>query len=255
MKVGFAGAGNMAAAMARGWSAGEGGPESMLFCDLDADRARSLAEELGGETRDRLAELARDSEVVILAVKPAALDEVAHELGGGSRALISVLAATPVARLAEAFPGVPLIRVMPSQPAHVRSGVLCYVKPQAMLADLEEELLGLLGLLGTLVEVRDDEIDAATAVMSCTPAYFAVIAKALAEAGAREGLDPQVSAELVARTMAGTAELLQARDPDAVRAAVAPPGGATEAGLRALERGGVETALADAVQASLERFR
>jgi pyrroline-5-carboxylate reductase len=255
MKVGFAGAGNMAAAMARGWSVGEGGPEAMLFCDLDAGRARALAQELGGETRDGLADLARDSDVVLLAVKPGALDAAAQELGGRVRALISVLAATPVARLAEALPGVPLIRVMPSQPAQVRSGVLCYVKPQAMPLDLEEELLGLLGRLGTLVEVREEEIDAAMAVMSCTPAYFAMIAKALSEAGAREGLDPQVSGELVSRTMAGTAELLQVSDPDAVRTAVAPPGGATEAGLRALERGGVGTALADAVRASLERFR
>ncbi len=53
MRVGFAGTGNMAAAMARGWAAGDGGPEAMLFCDLEADRARALAEEVGGQVARR----------------------------------------------------------------------------------------------------------------------------------------------------------------------------------------------------------
>src|SRR5919109_2844277 len=107
MRVGFAGSGNMAAALARGWAAGEGGPETTLFCDLDAERARALAATVGGETRSSLAELADASDVVVLAVKPGALDEVAGELGGKAPALISVLAATTSDRIGEAFPGVP----------------------------------------------------------------------------------------------------------------------------------------------------
>jgi pyrroline-5-carboxylate reductase len=116
MKVGFAGTGNMATAMARGWATGDGGPEAMLFCDLEAERARALAEEVGGQTRPGLRALAGDSDVLVLAVKPAALDEVATELGGQAPALISVLAGTPTERIAESFPGVPAIRVMPNQP-------------------------------------------------------------------------------------------------------------------------------------------
>lgn len=103
MRIGFAGAGNMAGAMARGWAAGEGGPEAMLFCDIEAERARALAEEVGGETRDGLSELAADSDVVLLAVKPAALDDVAGELNDPP-ALLSVMAATSTERLGEAFP-------------------------------------------------------------------------------------------------------------------------------------------------------
>src|ERR1700752_4262353 len=95
MKVGFVGTGNMAAAMARGWAAGEGGPQTMLFCDLDADRAAAVAAEVGGETRDGLPELAKDSQVLVLAVKPGGLREVAEELEGKAPALISILAATP----------------------------------------------------------------------------------------------------------------------------------------------------------------
>ena len=116
MKVGFAGAGNMAAAMARGWAAGDGGPEAMLFCDRARARAAALAAEVGGEARRHArragAELATR---VVLAVKPAALERGRRAARRRRRRRsLSVLGATPLARLREVFPGVPVLRVMPN---------------------------------------------------------------------------------------------------------------------------------------------
>jgi len=244
----------MAAAMARGWAAGEDGPEAMLFCDLEADRARALAEEVGGQARSGLRELADDSDVLVLAVKPAALDEVAAELGGEAPALVTVLAGTTIERIAQAFPGVPALRVMPNQPVEVRRGVLCYVTPEAMPDELKESLLAVLGLLGTLIALEERQMDAAMAIMSSSPAYIALVAEALARGGEREGLEPGLAGQLVAGALAGTAELLLKRDPATIRSAVASPGGATEAGLAHLE-GVVEDAFVHAVNASLERVR
>ena len=244
----------MAGAMARGWSRSDAELE-MVFCDLDADRAAALAKATDGETRDSLTELRDESDAVLLAVKPAALADVAAELDGRAPALLSVMAATTVGQLAAAFPEVPALRVMPNQPAEVGRGVLCYVPPDGMDEDLANELIALLGALGTAVAVPEDRIDAAMAVMSCAPAYVALFAEALAAGGERNGLDPALSLELVAGTLDGTAELLRERDPEAIRRAVAPPGGATEAGLEALEAGGFTEAVAAAVEASLERFR
>jgi len=247
----------MAAAMARGWAAAPEGeaPASMLFCDLDAERAEALAGEVGGETRPKLPELRDDCDVLLLAVKPGALDDVAAELEGRAPAILSVMAATTLERIAGAFPGVPAIRVMPNQPAEVRRGVLCYAVDAEMDATLAGRLVRLIGGVGVTVPMREDAIEAAMAVMSCSPAYVALFAEALAGAGAAEGLDPALALELVAGTLEGTAELLRAREPAAIRAAVAPPGGATEAGLRALEEGGFEASIQAAVAASLERFR
>jgi pyrroline-5-carboxylate reductase len=254
MRIGFAGAGNMAAAMARGWAAGEGGPEAMLFCDLDAERAESLAEEVGGEALESLPELARGCDAMVLAVKPDALDEVAAELGGQAPPLISMLAGTPTARIAEAFPGVPALRLMPNQPVEVRRGVLCYVPSRDMPEDLLARFLELLGPLGSLIPLDEEQIDPAMAIMSSSPAYIALVAEALARGGEREGLDPGLAGTLVAGALAGTAALLLKRDPATIRSVVAPPGGATEAGLAHLE-GVVEDAFVNAVNASLERFR
>ena len=244
----------MAAAMARGWARSEARPQT-LFCDLDAQRAKALAKGVEGETRDSLAELRDDCDVLLLAVKPAALGDVATELGGRAPALLSVMAATSVAQLGEAFPGVPALRVMPNQPVEVGRGVLCYVPPADMDEDLSNELIGLLGTLGMAVAVPEERIDAAMAVMSCAPAYVALFAEALAAGGERNGLAGALSLELVAGTLEGTAELLRERDPEAIRRAVAPPGGATEAGLNALDEHGFSEAIAAAVEASLERFR
>ena len=244
----------MAAAMARGWARSEDAPQ-MRFCDLDAARAEALANAVGGETRASLTELRADSDVMLLAVKPAALGDVAAELDGQAPALLSVMAATTVAQLGQAFPGVPALRVMPNQPAEVGRGVLCYVPPAEMDDDLSNELIALLGALGTAVAVPEERIDAAMAVMSCAPAYVALFAEALAAGGERNGLDRALSLELVAGTLEGTAELLRERDPEAIRRAVAPPGGATEAGLDALADGGFAEAVSAAVEASLERFR
>ena len=244
----------MAAAMARGWAGAEDGP-SMLFRDLDEARAQALATEVEGETRDSLPSLVADSEVVLLAVKPAALDDVAEEMGHSAPALLSVMAATPTARLAEAFPGVPVLRVMPNQPVEVRRGVICHPPAVSMPVELETRLLDLLESLGSVYELPEEDIEAAMAVMSCAPAYAARFAGELAAAGAAEGLDPAISLELVAETMAGTAEMLAGRTPEEIERAVAPPGGATEAGLEALAAAGFNRAIAAAVDASLERFR
>ena len=91
--------------------------------------------------------------------------------------------------------------------------------------------------------------------MGCSPAYFALVVEVLADAGAREGLDDELSRELVLEALAGTAQLLEIHHPASLRRAVASPGGSTEAGLEELDRGGATKAFERAVLASMERMR
>jgi pyrroline-5-carboxylate reductase len=245
MIVGFCGSGNMAAAMARGWA---GEVEGMLFTDSGSGRAEKLAREVGGVAVGSNAELAETADVVVLAVKPAKLGEVAEELAG-ARVVISLLGATPLAEVNSAFREAEVLRVMPNVGVEVRRGVLC------VAGGGEGEVRVLLGVLGHVVELPDEEFDAATAVMGCAPAYLALAVEAIAAAGAKDGLDEGLARELVVETTAGTAELLRLRHPADVRKAVASPGGSTEAGLKALDREGVREGFEAAVGASLERMR
>jgi pyrroline-5-carboxylate reductase len=244
MIVGFVGSGSMAAAMARGWA---GAVDSMLFSDSGSGRAAALAAELGGEALAN-AEIAVRADLVVVAVKPAKLDDVAPELGAAG-AVVSLLGATPLARLEALFPDAQVLRVMPNVGVEVRRGVLCAA------GEASAETRAALAMLGRVVELPDEQFDAATAVMGCSPAYLALAVEAIADAGAADGLDPELARELVVETAAGTAELLRHHHPAAVREAVASPGGSTEAGLQALDREGGREAFEAAVRASLERMR
>ena len=245
MIVGFCGAGNMAAAIAKGWI---GQWERMLFFDPDSDRARGLARELGGDAVGSNAELAELADVVILAVKPGALDQAAGELAG-AESVISILGATPLENVQAAFPDAEVGRVMPNVAVEVGGGVLC------IAGEFSSEVREKLSALGSVVELPDSQFDVATALMACSPAYFALVAEALADAGASAGLDEELVEKLVVEAAAGTGSLMQIRRPADVRISVTSPGGSTEAGLDALDREGAREAFAAAVRASLERMR
>ncbi len=245
MIVGFCGSGNMAAAMARGLV---GAVDRMLFTDSGSGRAAELAAELDGEALGSNAELADRADLVVLAVKPARLEEAAAELGA-AKVVISLLGATSLARLAEAFQDAEVIRVMPNVGVELRKGVLC------VAGSSHAGARALLEGLGHVVELPDQQFDVATAVMGCAPAYLALAVEAIADAGAADGLDAELARELVVETTAGTAELLRVRHPADVRRAVASPGGSTEAGLEALDREGAREAFTAAVRASLEKMR
>ena len=235
----------MAAAIARGWA---GEFEGMLFSDSGSGRAQGLAEELGGEAVSNQ-EIARRADLVLLAVKPNKLEEVAPQLEG-AREVVSVLAVTSLERLRAALPGAEhVLRVMPNVGVEVRQGVLC------IAGTAGGEVRAKLDLLGHVVEISEEDFDGATAVMGCAPAYLALAVEAIADAGAADGLVPDLARELVVETAAGTAELLRRHHPADLRKAVASPGGSTEAGLQALDREGARRAFEAAVEASLERMR
>jgi pyrroline-5-carboxylate reductase len=258
MRVGFVGAGNMAGALARGWAAAArepGAPETMLFADADHEKAEGLAREVDGEAIEGNVALADNSDLVILAVKPNVLDEVAPELVQAGTPVVSILAATSLKTLHEALPGIDLIRVMPNLGAQIRQAVLCVVYGERVGEVERKRVAELLGLVGEVIELDEGLIDAATAVMGSSPGYLALMAEVLVEAGVKEGLTEDQALRMVAKAMSGTGRLLEQHDPAALKRAVASPGGMTEAGLDALEEHKIDDALLAAVEASLERVR
>ena len=255
MRIGFVGAGNIAAAMARGWARAVEPPVELLFCDAIPERATSLAQELGGESRKGIEALARDADVVVLAVKPDVLEAAAAELGG-AKLVVSVLAGTSAERVSDAIGGqVPVFRVLPNVAVEVGAGVVCTASPSAGAATMSAELIEAFEALGSVVELDEGLFDPAMAVMSCGPAFLAVVVEAMSAAAEGEGLDEALAHELLVDTMGGTAALMNERHATAVREAVTSPGGATAAGLAALEAGAVRDHYAAAVRAAVERFR
>lgn len=245
MRIGLIGAGNMGSAIARGLG------EPLLVSDAEPARAETLALELGGEARASNRLLAADADVVVLCHKPAQLDEVAAEVAGVVKAVVSLLGGTRLAAVEAAYPGLPAYRFMPNIPAELRQGVLCYTPGSHAGAGPEQDLLELFGRAGTIVRLPEPLLEPATALMGCGPAFFALVVEALVDAGVRHGLQPADAGRMAVETMAGTAAVLRERgnDTTALRRRVTSPGGSTARGIAALERGGIRAAFDDAVAA------
>jgi pyrroline-5-carboxylate reductase len=241
----------MATALARGLG------EPALVYDVQEERAEALAAAVRGEAVDSGQTLAQRSDVVVLAHKPAHLEDAAEGVAGNAKAIASIVAATPIARLEEVYPDIPVYRFIPNIPVEVGRGVLCYVGGTHAAEGPRDELLRLLGRAGAVIELDEPLLEPATALMSCGPAFLALVAEALADAGSRHGLDPDQALRLVVETMAGSAAYLDANGLDAeeLRGRVATPGGLTEQGLRLLEERGLRDALDGAVDLVVEATR
>jgi pyrroline-5-carboxylate reductase len=249
VKLGFIGAGNMASALARGIG------EPAFVSDIDAPKAETLAAELGGEAVGTNGDLAELADAVVLCHKPKQLDEVASDVAGRADAIVSILAAVTTEQLGRAYPDTPIYRFIPNLAAEVRRGVLCYV-PGPMATDGPEgEILELLGRAGALIHLDAEPlIEPAMALMSCGPAFMALVAESFADAGAAHGLDGRDAVRMTVETMAGTAAYLREHDYDteAIRTRVATPGGTTEQGLILLEERGLREVCRAAVDAVVE---
>ena len=260
MIVGLIGAGNMAGALARGWTSATPGPDQLLFSDADEDRSRLLAEELGGRAAASNREVAETADVIVLAMKPGALAAVAEDVrvpvAERHVPVVSILGATSISAIERALgQGTPVLRFMPNVAAAVRQGTFCYAPGAALDERTKLDLLDLFGVLGELVSVEERLMDVATALTGCGPAFMALIVEGLTDAGVEHGLTAAQASRLAVSAMGGSAALLAARRDDApsVRRQVTSPGGVTAAGLAALERAGVRAAFADAVDAVVAR--
>jgi pyrroline-5-carboxylate reductase len=249
--IGLIGSGNMARALVRGWG------EPVLCTDLLPERAQALADEVGGEAVASSVEVAQRADVVLLCHKPAGLETVAGDVAAHARGVISILGATPLERLKAAYPRTPVVRMLPSTPVEVRRGVSCHARDPDADRAFEAGVLELFRRVGPVVSIDEGLIDAAMGLMSCAPAYYALVAEAQIDAGVRRGLPADVATRLVLGTMGGAAELLEHRGGDTLttRREVTSPGGSTARGLDALERGNVRSAFSDALDAVLDGGR
>lgn len=251
MRIGFIGAGSMAFALARGL--GEPG----LVSDVDNARAETLAAEIGGSAVSSNREVAEGADLVVLCHKPAHTEEVAEQVGGAAKAIASIVGTVPTTRLESAYPGVPVYRFIPNIPVEVGRGVLCYAPGVLAAEGPEDEVLKLFGRAGVVVRLDEEQIDPAMAIMSCGPAFLALVVDAMASAGTRHGIESAQATRLVTETMAGTAAYLDANglDPRELMGRVATPGGVTERGLRVLEDTGLRDSFDGAVDLVVEASR
>jgi pyrroline-5-carboxylate reductase len=241
--IGIVGAGNMAGALARGWG------EPVLATDGGSGRAQLLVDEIGGESLGTdNAELFRRADTIVLGHKPYQLEQVAEQVDGTGKTVISVLGATTIAQLQAAYPGSTVVRAMPNTPVGVRQGV-------TILAQGGESALELFARVGAVYVLPEAQLEVATATTGVTPAFVALVVEATVDAAVRNGLKADLASEMFLKSVAGSAALILQHGGDtlAARREVTSPGGSTARGLDALERNGLRVAFADAMSAVIGR--
>ena len=261
-KVAILGAGKIGESLLAGLLSSEWRtPDEIVVTGRREERVRELEERHGVKGTLSNAEAARGASLVVIAVKPQDFDALLGDVGGlltEEQTILSVAAAIPTAQIeARVAPGVPVVRAMPNAPALVHEG-MAGVCAGAHAGDehlaLAEEVLS---HLGAVVRVPEPYMDAVTAVSGSGPAYFALLAEAMIEAGILLGLGRETSTQLVVQTMLGTAKLLrdERMHPVELRETVTSPGGTTIQAIRELEQAGVRAAFLNAIQAAMVRSR
>jgi pyrroline-5-carboxylate reductase len=236
-------------------------PREIVATGRREERLAELVDRHRIETTLSNPEAVAGSAIVVIAVKPQDFPVLLGEIGpvlSQEQTVLSIAAAIPTAMIEERIaPGVPVVRAMPNAPAVVHEGI-AGICAGAHADDAHLELAeDVLAHLGPVVRVPERYMDAVTAVSGSGPAYFALLAEAMIEAGILLGLSREVSTQLVVQTMLGTAKLLrdEKMHPVELREAVTSPGGTTIRAIRELELAGVRAAFLNAIQAAMERSR
>ena len=236
----------------------ESGDFDLAVSDIHPEQLEPY-KKYGIRTTSSNRELAESSELVIVAVKPwdvgQVLEEISSAIEGTDRAVTSVAAGVSIARITEKLPpGTPVLRVMPNVCASVGLGSAVVTANEPGWAMLPT-VMDIFRHVGDVMELPERLFDAATALHGSGPAYVALFADALIQAGVREGIPRDVARRLVVETIGGTAVLLKDRSAHQVRDEVMTPGGTTAAAFVAMEKAGFVAAVYDGVDAATQRAR
>jgi pyrroline-5-carboxylate reductase len=258
-RLGFLGAGNMSGALIKGLLHGGFAPGRILASDVKLDRLEQLRTQHGVRTTSDNHELVRESDVLVLAVKPQVIDRVLTEIGRDvhlDQLVVSLAAGVTLegleGRLTEKAR---VVRAMPNTPAMVQAGATAIAGGTHARGDDLRVARELFEAVGRVVVLDEGLLDAVTGLSGSGPAYVMLIIEALADGGVKVGLHRDTALLLAAQTVFGSAQLLleTGEHPGRLKDMVTSPGGTAIAGLHTLESGALRKTLIDAVEVASKR--
>lgn len=203
-------------------------------------------------------EVCRESEIVVLAVKPKQVPEVFEEgLDLDGKMLVSIVAGLTLGKMAGYAPNAKNVRVMPNHCCMVLEGAMGYCCGPSVTDDDREMVASILGAVGLAAEVGEEYMDAITGIAGSSPAFLYMVIDAMADAGVLNGLSRADSIRLAAQSMLGASKMVleTGKHPDVLRDEVCSPGGTTIVGVRAAEDMGLRSAMIAAIDSTIERSR
>jgi len=258
-RLSFLGSGNMAEAIMKGvLAAGLFKAGDLLASDVSEARLKVIHQKYGIRTTRNNREAVREGDLVVLGVKPLAVDGVLAEIKSElkEKVLVSVAAGVPLARLAAGLEReAKIIRAMPNAPALVQAGATVLAPGKGVEQETLDLVLQIFDSIGKSWILEERYLDAVTGLSGSGPAFVFVMIEAMADGGVKSGLSREVSLSLAVQTVLGAAQMaLQTGDhPARLKDFVASPGGTTIAGLHQLEEKKVRSAFISAVEAATRR--
>jgi pyrroline-5-carboxylate reductase len=225
------------------------------------ERAKALGKKLGIPVGTDNIKAARNADIVLLCLKPQAVQGVVEEIRphvGTDKLVISVAASVPTSHIEKALAGnVPVVRAMPNTPCAIGLGMTALCKGQHAGTQHLDVASALFNVVGRTVVVDEKHMDAVTGLSASGPAYIYIILESLAEAGVKVGLPRDVATLLAAQTTLGAASVvLETGDhPALLKDAVTTPAGCTVDGIMELEEGKLRVTLIKAVVKAAQRAK
>jgi pyrroline-5-carboxylate reductase len=262
MKISFIGGGNMATALIAGLVGKVPQPGDIHVVDPNPEALNKLHTQYGVDTAPAIGDAVAASSVIVLAVKPQQMREVAAQLQphlAGQPLLLSIAAGIRGADLARWLDGYgAIVRAMPNTPALIKKGITGMVAMADVSADQKELADEVMRAVGDTLWLEDEsQIDAVTAVSGSGPAYVFYFLEAMQQAATEMGLAPEEGKQLALATFMGAARLAAQSDEElaVLRQRVTSKGGTTHAAITSMEAAGVKAAIIEAMKAAQARGR
>jgi pyrroline-5-carboxylate reductase len=257
----------MGGALCRGLvNGGAASASRLVVSDPHTAHVQKLQQMLGVKAAESNSQLARYSDIVVLAVKPylvaGVLDEIKETLkrdeGKPRPLVISIAAGVSIATIqSRVGDSIPIVRAMPNTPAQVGKGACAYCRGPHADPEHLAQTAAIFEAVGTVVEVPEAWMDAVTALSGSGPAYVYLMIEALVDGGVKVGLPREVAMQLASQTVLGAAQMVieTGMHPAQLRDMVTTPAGSTIVALSSLEHSGLRAALIDAVEKAAARSR
>ena len=256
-KVGFVGGGKMA----EGIISAIKDKKSVVVVEKIQERAAYLKKKLGVAIAKDIADVAKRSNLVFIAVRPQDIEAAAAELKkhlGPSHTIVSIVAGKTIAKLRALFGKEPgIVRVMPNLALRANAGMCAVCATKKTCKDAVKAVTDILGGAGETVVLDERHFDAVTALSGSGPAYFAYMEEAMAEGGVALGLKPSVARLLAEQTMYGTAKFLRESGMELrpFIEGVCTKGGTTAAGMTKMSKPAFKKIVADTLAAAAKRSK
>ncbi|MGV9174148.1 MAG: pyrroline-5-carboxylate reductase [Promethearchaeia archaeon] len=255
-KIGIIGIGNMGNALLNGIIKSNILPkDNILIYDTNEELLDQRKKKYDVSSAINNKDLVKQSDFVLLCVKPQVVDQVLEEIKTKvtEKIIISIAAGVTIGQIEDIIKkNIPIIRIMPNTPALVGEGASAISKNQKVKNKSIEFVKDILNSVGLVVEVEEKYIDAVTGFSGSGPAYVFMAIEALADGGVKMGLSREVALKLAAQTVKGAAEMVleTKKHPGELKDMVASPGGTTIAAIHELEKNAFRASFIKAVESA-----